>query len=73
MADAHRQIPGGVYHNDVEETVLYQRLIPNFGISKYINETQLSTAAAVGQTFVIFPVRMDGIGHGGIFPGGRGE
>lgn len=71
-SDAYRQIPWGAYHNDSEATSTFQRLIPTFAIAKYINEVQLSTAApAAGQTFMIFPVRMDGIGHGGIFPGNR--
>ena len=74
MADAYRQIPIGAYHNDIGEVSAYQRLIPSFGLGKYINEIEISTAAvAAAQTFVIFPVRMDGIGHGGIFPGGRAE
>jgi len=28
-------------------------------------------AVAPEQTFVMFPAQLDGIGHGGIFPGGR--
>ena len=72
MADAFRQIPVGDYHNDIAEVSAYQRMIPTFGMAMYVNEVQISTAAApVGQMFVIFPVRMDGIGHGGIFPGNR--
>ena len=70
MADAHRQIPGGAYHNDIAELTLYQRQIPG---SMYVNDVQLSTAAAVGQTFLMFPVRLDGMGYGGIFPGNRIE
>ena len=73
MADAHRQIPGGAYHNDIDETTLYQRMIPTFGISKYVNDVQLSTAAVTVQTFLMFPVRFDAMGHGGIFPGNRVE
>ena len=69
MADAQIQIPGGVYYNDIAELTLYQRMIPNYGRSKYINEVQLSTAAAAGVSFVMFPIRLDGMGHGGIFPG----
>ena len=73
MADAFRQIPVGDYHNDIAEVSAYQRLIPSFGQAIYINEVQISTVPppAGGQALVIFPVRMDGIGHGGIFPGGR--
>lgn len=29
--------------------------------------------AAAAQTFLFAPVRLDGIGHGGIFPGNRVE
>ena len=73
MTDSYRQIPGGAYHNDIDEVSTYQRLIPSFGFAKYINEVEVSSAVppAAEQTFVIFPVRMDGIGHGGIFPGNR--
>ena len=73
MTDSYRQIPLGAYHNDADEVSAYQRLIPTFGIAKYINEVEVSSAAppATEQTLVIFPVRMDGIGHGGIFPGNR--
>jgi hypothetical protein len=74
MTDSYRQIPGGAYHNDIDEVSTYQRLIPSFGIAKYINEVEVSSAVAPAvQMFVMFPVRMDGIGHGGIFPGGRSE
>ena len=71
MADAFRQIPGGDYHNDIAELTAYQRMIPSFGQAIYINEVQISTVAAGVQQFMIFPVRMDGIGHGGIFQGNR--
>ena len=72
MTDAYRQIPGGVYHNDIDETTTFQRLIPTFGLAKYINEVEVSSGAAPAvQTFVIFPVHLDGMGHGGIFPGQR--
>lgn len=70
MTDSYRQIPGGAYHNDIDETSTFQRFIPTFALAKYINEVEVSTAAApAAQTFMIFPVHMDGIGHGGIFPG----
>ena len=73
MTDRYRQIPAGSYHNDIDEVSAYQRMIPTFSWGgQYINEVEVSTAApAVGQMFVMFPVRMDGVGHGGIFPGSR--
>ena len=72
MADAQRQTPGGTYHNDIDELTLYQRMIPNFGITKYINEVQLSTVPAGGAvSFIMYPVNLEGMGHGGIFPGQR--
>ena len=60
---AERQIPGGAYHN--EQGTTRESQIPG---AQYVNE--VATAAAT-QTFVMFPIRMDGIGHGGIFPGSR--
>ena len=66
MADTEKQIPGGAYVNDVAEAALYQRQIPG---SNYINETE-QTAGGV-QMFLLTPTRTDGVGHGGIFPGGR--
>ncbi len=72
MTDRYRQIPGGAYHNDIDEVSTYQRLIPSFGLAKYINEVEVSTAGApAAQMFVIFPIHYDGMGHGGIFPGQR--
>ncbi len=73
MTDRYRQIPGGLYHNDIDETSTFQRLIPSFGLAKYINEVEVSSGAPppTAQMFVMFPVRMDGVGHGGIFPGSR--
>ena len=70
MPDAHRQIPGGAYHNDIAELTLYQRQIPG---SMYVNDVQVSTAAVTVQTFLMFPARLDGMGQGGIFPGNRAE
>ena len=68
--EADRQAPGGVYVNDIPELTLYQRMIPTFGIPKYINDVQLSTVPAGGAvSYVMFPIRLDGMGHGGIFPG----
>ena len=73
MTDRYRQIPGGAYHNDIDEVSTYQRLSPTFGLAKYINEVEVSSAAppATAQMFVIFPIHLDGMGHGGIFPGQR--
>ena len=69
MADAYRQIPGGVFHNDIAELTSTHRQIPGY---QFINEVQISTAAvAAAQMFVIFPIRLDAMGHGGIFPGQR--
>ena len=60
---AERQIPGGAYYNDQGTTREAQ--IPG---AQYVNE---EAAAAAGQQFLMTPARLDGIGHGGIFPGGR--
>ena len=69
MPDAHRQIPGGAYHNDIAELTSTHRQIPRY---QFINKVQISTVAAGGvQMFVIFPIRLDAMGHGGIFPGQR--
>ena len=57
--------------SNVASTVINWGSSSNAVNCSLVIEFDASEASVVGQTFIKFPIRMDGIGFGGIFPGNR--